>query len=132
MIGLKIKITPKRPKRLTRATKQFKPGMRKASIEVGTMLLKEASARVPVDTGALRRSLEYVVKKFKTGWKLFVGSGVKTGIYLPYALIQDIGGRAGRGGSVVIKGKKYLTGMMQRRRNEIKQIVRKHTRKLFR
>jgi len=130
--SMKIRIHPKRPKKLGRAVKRFKPRMRKAAIESGELILKGAQSKVPVLTGALKRSLEYVVKPFKKGWKFFVGSGVKTGVHIAWALIQDIGGRAGIGGSVRIKGTQYLTGTFKRLRKKLKQIARKHTRKLFR
>ncbi|KKL16770.1 hypothetical protein LCGC14_2492270, partial [marine sediment metagenome] len=42
--SMKIRIHPKRPKKLGRAVKRFKPRMRKAAIESGELILKEAQS----------------------------------------------------------------------------------------
>lgn len=116
---LKVRIYPKRPKRLNKATRRFKPEMKKALIESGELIQKEAKGKAPVRTGALRRSLEYSVKKLKQGWSLIVGSGVKTGRSVPYARKQD-------------ERTKYLTGTLRNTYKAVQGIIRKHTRKLFR
>ena len=119
MIGLKIKIHPKRPRRLDKASKQFKPGMRKALLKVGPVIQQEARSRVRVLTGALRKSIEYVVKPFKKGWRLLSGSNVKTGQPLHYASKQE-------------ELTQFLSGAWRIKRRAIMQIIRKYSRKLFR
>jgi len=127
-----IKIFPSRPKHLEHARLHFSHEMKEALLEAGDMLREEAASEAPVKTGALRRSLEFVVKKLQQGWALFVGSGVKSGRYVPYARIQDIGGNTGRNGSVHISGNRYLTGTIERRKQAVDHIIDKHIRRLFR
>lgn len=56
----------------------------------------------PIQTGNLRRSITWLLRKSQGRFEGAVGSN------LVYAAIQEFGGRAGRNGSVVIKGKHYL------------------------
>lgn len=57
---------------------------------------------VPIDTGTLRRSITFTLLNASGRVQGAVGSN------LVYAAIHEFGGRAGRGGSVNIKAKRYL------------------------
>ena len=62
-----------------------------------------ARINAPVLTGALRNSASTIAKNTGNGAEAEIGFRG-----LAYARIQEFGGRAGRHGSVLIKGKHYL------------------------
>lgn len=64
-----------------------------------------AKRRAPVLTGTLRRSIQHHVEG--DGFSALIG--ISHGAATAYARIQDLGGQAGAGGSVTIKGNRYLS-----------------------
>lgn len=74
---------------------------------------------VPVDTGTLRRSITFALVSSTGKLQGAVGSNVV------YAAIHEFGGRAGRGGSVNIKGKNYLGRAVEQSRPAIVERFRK-------
>ena len=51
--------------------------IQEALAKSGDILEKESKRRVPVDTGRLRRSINYTITRITNGWRLTFGSGVK-------------------------------------------------------
>ena len=77
----------------------------RASKRVLQMWQERALVRAPYDTGTLKRE----VKALYTNHMLVAGQYLSK----DYALIQDVGGKAGRGHSVNIKPKHYFFKMAE-------------------
>jgi len=114
-------------KSLNRKMKKLQPIMKKALTDVGIEIIKEARNRVPIKTGALQRSLDYTIST-KGGKQviLSVGSGLTGGTKIKYALIQEQGGQAGRGGSVRIKPTWYMRNSMRVIKSKLNAIFNRH------
>lgn len=82
-------------------------------------VLTGAVQNAPYQTGTLRRSLTHKVEVSNKEAIGYVGSN------LVYSRIQELGGRAGRGGSVNIRPKRYLQRSVESNKPRIAERFRK-------
>lgn len=82
-------------------------------------VLTGAVQNAPYQTGTLRRSLTHKVEVGQGEAVGYVGSN------LVYSRIQELGGRAGRGGSVNIRPKRYLQRSVESNKPRIAERFRK-------
>jgi hypothetical protein len=82
-------------------------------------VLTGAVQNAPYQTGTLRRSLTHKVEVGQGEAVGYVGSN------LVYSRIQELGGRAGRGGSVNIRPKRYLQRSIEANKPRIAERFRK-------
>lgn len=94
----------------------------RASKRVLEMWHRRAFDKAPYKTGTLRRE----IKPYYDRQLLVAGEFLSK----PYARIQDVGGRAGRGGSVVIKPKHYFFKMAEESEAEVLKIYEEELEKV--
>lgn len=82
-------------------------------------VLTGAVQNAPYKTGTLRRSLTHKVDVGRNEAVGYVGSN------LVYSRIQELGGQAGRGGSVNIRPKRYLQRSIESNKPRIAERFRK-------
>ena len=119
-------------KSVRRKRKRFQPMMQKALNEIGTETIRIAQENVPVQSGALQRSLDFIVVKVRGAWELLLGSGLSGGERIPYALIQEQGGRTGRNHSVIITPHWYMRNSVRKIRSKATSILKRHLKKALR
>ncbi len=92
-------------------------------IDIADEINEKAKNKSPYQTGTLRRGIQ-TVPTYSRGQvkKIEVGTSK-----IPYARIQDLGGKAGRKKSVKIRGKKYLTGQLDKmKKGRAEEILKKN------
>ena len=104
---------------MNKKRKRIPSGITSAMDEVGQETIRIAKTKVPVESGALQRSLDYIVKKLGGKWILQLGSGLTGGQRIRYALIQEEGGTTGRGHSVQIKPHWYMRNSIRVMKSKI-------------
>jgi len=108
-------ITPPKGNPLTGMAKQLDDNVKAALIKAGNILIKESKRRVPVKTGHLKRSLDYVVGKITNGWRLTFGSNVAS-TEVPYAKYQEHGTK-------YIKPVRYLGSSLDDKNKKITNLI---------
>jgi hypothetical protein len=95
----------------------IRAGLEEAMFSSLLQVHSKAVPNAPYKTGTLRRSLSWAMDKGMSGGRIegAVGSN------LVYARIHELGGNAGRGGSVAIKGKRYLGRAVDSSTNDIRK-----------
>ncbi len=104
--------------------KELDKNIEEALTKGGDILTKDSKRKVPVDTGRLKRSIGYWVKRIANGWRLRFGVGVQTGDDVHYAPHQEYGTR-------YIKPVRYLRAPLHDRDKRIKNLINSATRKSF-
>lgn len=98
-------------------SKNLHQAMRASALEVQTTAKRPGYA--PYKTGTLRRSITHKIKTGAKSISAIIGSN------LVYAAIHEFGGRAGRGGSVQIKAKRYIQRSIEDNTDGIKARITK-------
>lgn len=95
----------------------IRAGLEEAMFSSLLQVHSKAVPNAPYKTGTLRRSLSWAMSNGISGGRIegAVGSN------LVYARIHELGGNAGRNGSVAIKGKRYLGRAVDASQNDIKK-----------
>jgi len=96
------------------APRLFEDFKNRASKRTLEMWHKRAFERAPYDKGTLSREIKHLYNQHILAAGQFLSA--------PYAHIQDVGGRAGRGGSVYIKPKHYFYKMADDSAPEVERI----------
>ena len=109
--------------------KKITPSMKRALNEVGEATIKIAKQNVTVRSGALQRSLDFVVNVIRGLPTLVLGSGLTGGERIKYARIQEEGGRTGRNYSTTIKPQWYMRNAIRTIRSRAKSIMKRNLRK---
>lgn len=92
--------------------------IQKALHQAGRILESKSKRIVPVDTGRLRRSINFIVVPIKKGWRLVFGSGIKGGKQVHYAPFIEYGTR-------YIRPYRYLRGALDINRMKIRLLVQR-------
>ena len=90
----------------------------------GDILEKESKHRVPVDTGRLQRSINFIVVPITNGLRLIFGSGVKGGRQVPYAKYVEYGNK-------YWPGVPFLRSSISDKKLKIERLITSAIRKAF-
>lgn len=108
----------------TGMAKQLDINVQHALDKSGDVLIKEAKRRVPVKTGRLKLSLDYLVTRIRNGWRLRYGSGVQAGDEVPYARYQEYGTKR-------IKPVRFLRGSYEDKEKRVMNLITAAVRRTF-